>query len=463
MKKFISPFFILFLLQLTAQAQYQKRYATPNMDETKAVDTISSGGNVIAGSTLIGSWYPFIMRTDKKGNLEWAYTYELFGIDQHFNDIVSSKWAGAAFAAIGQADYGYGAFGSFDIYFTMVDYLGTPVVSKRFGTASGDLATHIENFYYSMNRKGFVFTGKTAWSLSEQDINIGLVNDQGNLISSRIYQYPLVQQAYWVENTKDRGFIIVGTTGLDTSCDYTQNNIFVVKLGPKLNVEWNVAVDIREKVGYSSDIGYAVKQDSMGNYQVTGVSRQFDGSNYISRPFLLSLDQQGKVLSLNVYYVDSYTSAETYSLLSITINGESENLLSGSAVGAYFNEALLINTDSLGKVNWAWTYPPSYSQSGTKAKNIEQNPQTGGYVMTGDFFDAHPPNTGYDINLIETDQHGKSGEYACETEVKVKNIESEYCITELKLTGLSELSQMNVYPFVAPLDLETSECKDDDK
>ncbi len=463
MKKFLSVLIMFTLLEFSVHGEGQKRYATPEYDWTTSGDVIKGGGNVITGGVQEIMWQPFILRTDKDGKLEWAYAYNIQGTDSHFNDIASAKWTNDAFAAIGITSSLYGYFGSFDVYFVIVDKLGMPVASKIFGTSDGDLAKHIEAIDHPAYG-GYVFTGRTVRSGSvpdKQDIIVGLLDHHGDLVDSMIYQFPLVEDANWIETTRDGGFIVAGTVEWEL-CDGGKTNIFVVKLDQQLNVEWNRVIDIYESAGYSNDSAMSIKQDPEDNYHITGTSIHFEENGNFPRPFLLSLDSGGKVLSLNlydVYFEGTPSPAVTYSLVNVIGSGGIENLLVGTSFGA--EAALLINTDEFGNVNWAKGYPAGHSTSFTKSENIELNPDTGGYMMTGAYFDAHPPNTGYDINLIMTDEYGKTGEDGCIMEMKVEKIERKYCTAELDLAGVSKLSQMNVPTVMEPLHLETTECKDD--
>lgn len=388
MKGLIS--FILLLLSFPALSQFHHQYQTPDYDWARSVDVINKDGYIIAGSTLDPgvSWRPLLLRTDHKGFFQWANIYPLPGIDEHFMDVKAAEWSAARlFGAIGSADYSPGALGGTDMYYLLTNDVGAPLRARRFGTNGTDIGRHLHDYRHPFYGRGFIITGYSIDPASGtgKDIAALFVNAGGNIATSRIFRQHENQDPYWVEPTKDGGFIITGRLQQADSYEPNRDAVFLLKLNAALNLQWYRAYDLIDGITRSDDYGYAVKEVENGNLLVAGTRRKYDGSTYSYVPFLLKTDKLGNSIFVYEYDVDGHPSAEGLSLaVNVDNNGDWEYIVSGRTFNTF--EALAFKTDFKGQLIWGRKYPDGASSS--SANSIVKN-NIGGYAMTGLYFDPY--------------------------------------------------------------------------
>lgn len=433
-----------------AFGQYQKTFFSPLYDWPTAIDGVNNGGYVVGGHQLNTTWHPFMLRMDEKGQIMWSRTYHLTpGLDETFNHLKSSENAGALFVATGQADGHQGSLGSFDIYFVLIDDVGNVVKASRIGSPEGEVGMYVGEFK-GKSGAGFVVLGRTAHSLSDNDldINISITDDQGNLQKGIVLHYAGDQTPYSVESTSDGGFIIIGTTELNKSCDGTIENVFIIKLGSKLNVEWNKVIDIAYGASSSEDIGYSIKEGDHGEFYLTGVVKG-TVSPHPRHAFIAQLDKYGGVKYLYVYE-HQYQAMEVRALLNRTApDGTIENTLSGWISTPL--KASVFKVGSEGDVIWSKLYDPENS----KAENITYNRASSGYAFTGRVFTGSASS--YDIDVVEMDKNGNSVK-SCEYEFKLEKVEASFCEERLELTDVTYMRQQSVIPVETNIILDELRC-----
>lgn len=457
--KTILTLVVAVLLCTHAHAQFQIRYSTQNYDWPRALDRDNKDGYIVAGSTLNGSWSPFLLRLDNNGSWLWSYTYNLPGIDEHFLDVTYVDWSSQTqYAAVGQADGVAGMFGV-DEYFIMTNGSGVPIALKRFLTTETDIARHIEPIKHPQYGYGFIITGYTYHNLTtqEKDINVLITDKSGNLVKSVVLLAPLNQEAHAIEPTKDGGFIITAETELAQTCDKKEVNVLIIKLNSDLKVLWSYTFDFVPSNGTTDDRAYIAKEDSNGEIQVAGTSRIYINNVYDhDEPFQLHLKSDGNPVWLRTYNVDTYPSAEAVSLVTKTADdGSIIYTLSGRTYQNF--EALLFQTDYNGDPLWGRTYPPNYSLSATNAEDLVEN-EIKGYSFTGRMLNAVSPSTSYDIHVVKTDENGKSGE-PCEKEVKVLSYREKLCQEKFEYR-IATMRQVTISTDNIKLDLKPNKCQD---
>lgn len=457
MKAKILVFVFVMVSVSNGFAQFQYWYATDNYDWPAGLTMEPNGGYFVAGSTLSGTWYPFLMRVDKAGKFLWGKTYDLQSIDEHFWDVSIIPGTDRV-AAVGSAD-GEPALGtSFDDYMVVAAGDGTVLRAKRFYTTEGDVARHITPVTNSVLGKGFAIAGYTYHNQTtfEKDMHIVLTNLAGTMVNSAVYLNPFNQEARWVAPTKDDGYILVGETETQGSCDNDEVSILVVRLNSSLNVIWDRTFDLRSAVGYTEDKPYAVAEDNNGEIHVVGTSSIYiNGVLDHDEPFQLHLKKDGSFIWAKLYQTKSYSGLQTVSFADLVRpDGTNEYVLAGRAINPF--EALLFKTDGNGDVIWAKTYPASYSTSFTNAEALITN-KIDGFSFTGRRFNGASPSTGYDIHLVETNADGRTGE-SCENKIEITNYKVDACVGQLYLKEKKRMYELNVSPIVQSFDPKTYDC-----
>jgi hypothetical protein len=417
----------------------------------------NENGYIVSGRTLLSTWYPWLVRTDKSGTLLWSYTYNLPGIDEHFLDVTDTYWSEKAlFATVGQAD-GDPAIGTgMDDYFLMVDGSGMPVVAKRFLTSGADLARHLEPIKHPKFGEGYVITGQTNMSpVFENDIHVIITDKTGTMMNSAVYLHANAQISRWIEPTKDGGFVVTGETVIPHSCDNDKVNIFVLRLDQDLKVLWNRTFDLVPPDGNSEDRAYVIKETDDGDLHLSGTSRIIINNVYHSEPFQLHMKSDGSPVWLKAYQVDSYKDAEAVSMLDTRLDdGSVGYVLSGRSYSPF--DALLFKTDNSGNVLWGRTYPSNISLNTTFAEDVTDN-KLKGYSFVGRTFNGVAPPTAYDIHIMEGDENGKSDQ-PCEKEVRISEKEWRFCEDRLNLQETIRMREIKIDPKVEKLPLQAYKC-----
>jgi hypothetical protein len=454
--KTLTTLAALVLLHLSASAQFQLRYSTKAYDWPAALDIDKKDGYIIAGQTLLGPWHPSLMRVDVNGAVQWSYTYNQPGIDEHFWDVTAVDWTPEPlYAAVGNADGVPGTSLGWDEYFLLVESNGKPISVRRYLTEGGDVANHIEAIKHPHYGNGFVITGWSTFA-QDQDINIVLTDRSGNLLKSAVFRTPLNQKPYHVEFTHDGGFIIIGETQLKETCDKKDVNVIVIRLNSELKVQWSYTYDFIPEEGTSDDRAYAVKEDANDEIHIVGTSRLYAVTGaYHEEPFQLHLKSDGSPVWLRGYNVDTYPSADVVSFVNKKTSKGIINVLAGRTHQNF--EALLFETDTDGKPTWARTYPANYSLSSTRAEDLTEN-EINGYSFTGRAFNAQAPSTGYDIHLVKTDGNGKSGE-PCEKEVDILSHRVKLCQEKINF-DITTMREVRISVDPVKLDLKVNKCED---
>jgi hypothetical protein len=444
----------LLLLHMSVFAQFQLRYSTPNYDWPAALDFDRKEGYIIAGQTLLGTWYPSLLRVDNNGTPLWSYTYNQPGIDEHFWDVVGVNYNSDAYAAaVGNADgiisQGLGT----DEYFLLVNDNGQPLAARRFITPGTDVAQHIENIKHPVYGNGFIVTGYSVFQ--DQDVNVLITDKGGNLKKSAVYHSPLNQKPTHIEVMEDGGFIIVGETQLNQTCDKKDVNVLVIRINSDLKVLWSYTFDFTPEGATSDDRAYSVQEDPNGEIQIAGTSRLYINNVYDhDEPFQFHLKKDGSPVWLLEYMVDSYPSADVTSLITKKTDLGIIHVLSGRTHQTF--EALLFETDENGKPTWGRTYPPTYSLNSTNAEDLTEN-ELKGYSFTGRNFNAVSPSTAYDIQLVKTDANGKTGA-PCEKEVTVIPHRVKVCQEKIDFT-FSTMRELRISTDHIVLDLKVNKCE----
>lgn len=444
----------MLLLHMSVCAQFQMRYATATYDWPAALDLDRKEGYVVANKTIKGSWYPSLLRTDTNGILQWSYSYNLAGIDEHFWDVVGVNYQTDGYAAaVGSADGIPAQNLGLDEYFLLVDDNGRPLSARRFITPGSDVAQHIENVKHPLYGNGFVITGFSAFQ--DQEVNVLITDKVGNLMKSAVYHTSLNQKPTHIDVLEDGGYIVVGETQLKETCDKKDVNVLVLRLNSDLKVLWSYTYDFISENVTTDDRAYSVQEDADGEIQIAGTSRFYINGLYDhDEPFQLHLKKDGSPVWLQGYTVNSYPSAEITSLITKKSDNGVIYVLSGRTLQNF--EALLFETDVNGLPTWARTYPQSYPLNSTNAEDLTEN-EIKGYSFTGRLFNAVSPSTAYDIHLVKTDANGKSGA-PCEKDVKVLSHKMKVCQEKIDFT-VTTMRELRISVEAERLDLSVNTCE----
>ena len=239
----------------SAQVTFQKSIGGALPDWGKSVRQATDGGYIVAGTT-IGSGYnqqTYLIKTNINGDLAWTKTF--FHYTQYGVDVQQTK------------DGGYivlsrGLFLAQTILIK-TDAAGDTLWTKSMGGASAG---------YSIEQTtddGYILAG-SVWGFSTSDtLNAVLVkiNTTGDIIWLKSYGGSKFDEGYSVQQTSDSGFIMTGytrSTGADSA------DVYLVKTDARGDTLWTRAFG-----GTRDDFGYSVKQTKDNGYIVVGSTKSF--------------------------------------------------------------------------------------------------------------------------------------------------------------------------------------------
>ncbi len=418
-------------------SQFQHTFGTEKSEMGRSLTQLQQveRGYVIAGYTsknFIGSLEATLVKTDLNGNQIWSRVYG--GQDyEYFNSVRQSTFFSpnnkTAYVAAG-VTRSFG-FGGGDAYLMGADTNGALVFSAVYGGQQYDAAHCVQNNREVTGKPGYILVGETRSYTAFPGANVYVVKTdlQGNLIRATVIGGRGDQRGMWIEQTRDGGYIIAGSTtnywcGASSTLANPPTDLFVIKLKPDLTIEWNRILgypnELDPTMGYRN-VATCVKQDRNGNYVLTGYTNSF-GINNSYDAFLVYLDGGGNFLGMKTYGTErtelGFSLEETFDSA-----GNQRFTVVGQQVISS-RKAMLFQTDAGGTLQWAREY------GGEK--------QEGGMELVIDTYDKGFAFTGYttsfgagatEIYLVETTDTGKTGTI-CEKEIDLKEIKHEPCIAK---------------------------------
>ncbi|WP_103068729.1 T9SS type A sorting domain-containing protein [Aquimarina sediminis] len=436
MKTILCSVVFCFMISL-GFSQFQHTFGTEKSEVGRSLTQLRDveSGYLIAGYTsknYFGSLEATLVKTDLAGNQVWSRVYG--GQDyEYFNSVRQSNYYSpnnkVAYVAAGiTRSYG---FGGGDAYLLGVDVNGVPVFSTVYGRNQYDIAHCVQNNKDVTGKPGYILVGETRSYTAFPGTNIHVVKTdiQGNLVKATVIGGHGDQRGMWIEQTKDGGYIIAGSTtnywcGASTALANPPTDLFVIKLKPDLTMEWNrifgYPKDLDPTMGYRN-VATCVKQNRQGNYVLTGYTNSF-GINNSHDAFLLFLDGGGNFLGMKTYGTER---TELGASLEETFdsNGNSMYTVVGQQAIST-RKAIMFQTDAGGTLLWARQYGKNGQEGGLEMVTDKYN---NGFAFTGYTTSLGAGAT--DIYLVETTDTGKTGTI-CELKIDLKEIKQEPCVTK---------------------------------
>ncbi len=244
-----------------------------------AVAQARDGGYIVAGKTDLaarGEYDVFVLKTDESGTTTWTRTF-------------GGKHGDCAYAVQQTKDGGY-IFGettqSFrathsNAYLIKTDGRGKALWTSTLGRGHRDWGRSVQETADG----GFILAGST-WPVAGRYSDCSLIKTDplGNRVWHRTFGGPYGDHAYEVQQTLDRGYIIVGNTW--PFGDLGGSDILLLKTDGQGRKTW-------EKTwgGDGDDFGYSLQETREGNYIVTGKSNSHASRKH--KIYLFMADPRG--------------------------------------------------------------------------------------------------------------------------------------------------------------------------
>ncbi len=359
-------------------------FGGPDDDYGYSVQQTLDGGYIIVGYTSsfgAGGSDIYLVKIDTKGNQEWFKTFG--GPAGDFGYSVQQTKDGG-YIVVGET-YSFGAGGS-DVYLIKIDANGNQEWSKTFGGKGND-------FGYSVQQTkdgGYIILGSTESFGAEQfDLYLIKIDANGNQEWYKTIGSFYNDFGYSVQQTKDGGYIIAGYTSF-YGTNYYDDNIYLIKTDGKGNKQWS-----RIFGGSDWNYGYSVKETKDGGYIIVGYTSPYGTGG--SDIYLIKTDENG-----NEEWSKKFGGAYDDRGYSVCQTEDGGYIIVGStdSYGAGKRDIYLIKTDAKGNQEWYKTFGGLGDDIG---RDLQQT-KDGGYIIVGYTYSFG--KGGSDIYLIKTDANG---------------------------------------------------------
>jgi hypothetical protein len=311
---------------------------------------------------------PYLLGTET-----WTRTFGGSEIDEGYS--VQQTFAGGYIIAGRTTSFGAGYY---DVYLIKTDSTGDTLWTKTFGGSDFDSGYSVQQ----ASDSGYIITGSTkSYGHGNADVYLIKSNEMGDTVWTRTFGGNGFDAGYYVQQTSDGGYVIIGYDGSHGPVGY---NIYLIKTNSQGDTLWTRAL--------KGDIGYSGQQTSDGGYIITGE----DDSDVC----LLKTDSSGNSLWAKTYGGSEYDCGKFVQQVR-----DGGYIITGIThpPGGYESEsyAYLIKTNSSGDTLWTKKIGQiPGSSEGMCVREIDN----GGYVIVGS---TRPYDIGSEgIYLIRTNTSG---------------------------------------------------------
>ena len=362
---------------------FMKTFGGTLWDYGNSVQQTKEGGYIIVGETSLiedGTSDIWLIKTDFYGNEEWMKTFD--GSNRDFASSIQETIDGGYIftGSTGSGDYN-------EAWLIKTDSQGNEDWNQTFGGGNYDRGNSVQQ----TNDGGYIITGEISSSGNgSSDVLLIKTDHKGNKEWEHTFGGDYYDRGYSVQQTRDGGFIIAGST---RSNGDSYDDLWLIKADSLGNEEWN-----RTFGGGYIDIGHFVYETTDNGYVITGYTQSYgNGSRDV---WLIKTDSQGNQ-EWNRTFGDSFV--DFGKSVQQTIDGG--YIITGSKGTDYHSDVWLIKTDAQGNEQWNQLFGGVDYDFGNFVRQTNDN----GYIITG--HTKSYGNGGYDVLLIKTDSKGQTKLY----------------------------------------------------
>ncbi len=252
--------------------------------------------------------------------------------------------------------------------------------TRTYGGADNDYAYSVQQ---TLDR-GYIIVGETwSYGAGESDVWLIKTNSLGDILWAKTFGGTSRDGGLSVDLTIDGGYIIVGAT---FSYGAGNGDVYLIKTDSLGNVLWT-----RTYGDSGWNVGYSVLQTTDDGYIITGLTERVN-----MEVLLIKTDANGDTLWTKTYGDSAY--ARGHSVQQTLDSGYIVTGLKDSFSGSSW-DVYLIKTDANGDTLWTKTYGGLYPEIGYSVQEISD----GGYIIAGgiDLYLMYGP-----VYLIKTDASG---------------------------------------------------------
>ena len=378
-------------LPLTAQSSFEKIYEYNSgialISASKTIDKTNDNGYIMAGYTFnygAGGTDYCVVKVDSLGNEEWTKT---FGGTNGEESSAVLQCQDGGYIVTGHT-HSFGSGGS-EAFIVKMDNLGNMEWSKTVGGIGQEDAFDI----VETGDNGFMIAGyTTSFNVDGMDIFLFKLDGLGNLLWSRTYGGSNNERAATIAITSDGGAIISGYTD---SYGAGNRDFFLLKTDGAGFMSW-----FKTYGGSAYESARSVIQTVDDGYLIHGSSSSLGSGD--ANALLIRTNSFGVTLWAKLYgniFNDYGTSIVECVGGDLLLSGVSKK----TQIGAGY--CYILRTDSLGNVDWGYTYMASVPGYGLFGPYVMEA-NDGGIVMAGMKYGG---NTSSSMYFMKTSSNGNVG------------------------------------------------------
>jgi hypothetical protein len=245
--------------------EWVKTFGGSEDDSGSSVQQTSDGGFILVGYTAsFGAGDVWLIKTDANGNKLWDRTFGGRGPDWGWS--VQQTRDGGFILVGSTASFGAGEG---DVWLIKTDASGNIEWDRTFGGSNRDKGYSVQQ----TRDGGFILVGTTAsFGAGGADVWLIKTDADGNKLWDRTFGGSGWDEGSSVQQTSDGGFIIVGST---ESLGAGWADVWLIKTDADGNKLWD-----RTFGGSMVDRGYSVQQTSDGGFIIVGATTSFGAGDY---------------------------------------------------------------------------------------------------------------------------------------------------------------------------------------
>lgn len=268
-------------LDSSGNIQWQKVFGGDSYDEAKSAQQTTDGGYIIVGSSrsnfenekrerLLDGFNDktWVIKLDKTGIMQWQ---KFFGSDGYHNPESIQQTKDKGFIIVGKTNNSIITSASdFNFYALKLDENGNTQWKKSLGGTNDDYANSVQQ----TKDGGYIIAGTTQSIDGDvtnipggsQDFWIVKLNGTGDVLWQKAFGETAKDNVYNIQQTQDGGYIMAGSSGVK-DIDAT-----IFKLNDKGIIEWQKNIG-----GAEYDEFKSIQQTKDEGYILAGVSSSTDG------------------------------------------------------------------------------------------------------------------------------------------------------------------------------------------
>jgi hypothetical protein len=388
MKKLI-PFSIILLLLISnsySQNTFEISYGTPDYDIGASVQQTFDGKYIVAGTTYsdsTGNGDIYLALIDSIGNVIWTKFYG-DSLDESGNCVIQASDSGFVIAGSTNS-FGHGES---DAYLVKTNQNGDTLWTKTYGGADFDYGYFVQNTFDG----GFIVVGQESSTDTGGIAHISMIKTDsiGDTLWTRSYPMAAWTGATGIVQTPDSGYMVFG----DFENNVTGNGEYDL-VWMRTNSLGNLLSTKTFEDTMSHDYAISIRQNLDGGFILASQKEDVFTANTTTT--IIRLDSNGDTI-----WVKSLGLSSNYSVGDIVQTTDSGFVSVGSTydTATFISNLCLVKMNAAGDSLWGVKLDGLFSAGG----NSIQTTSDGGFIACGVTADSTLGSP--DVYVVKTDGNG---------------------------------------------------------